>query len=53
VSCHQLGPARREPLEDITKVVIIQVGWRLQQPQQPFGISWCPATMKLEGALPQ
>jgi hypothetical protein len=37
-SCHQLGPARGEPLEDITKVGIIQVGWRLQQPQHPYGI---------------
>jgi hypothetical protein len=38
VSCHQRGPARGEPLEDITKVVILQAGWRLQQPQEPFGI---------------
>jgi hypothetical protein len=38
VSCHQLWPARGEPLENVTEVVIIQVGWRLQQPQEPFGI---------------
>jgi hypothetical protein len=34
------GAKRGEPLEDITKVVFIQVGWRLQQPRQPFGIGW-------------
>ncbi len=35
---YQLWPARGEPLEDITKVVSIQVSWRLQQLQEPFGI---------------